>query len=308
MSAERARFEIAPKAPYSLSRTAERFTRFPEVVDRVEAGAYRRLLVVGGRPLLLTVTQRGAASRPRLQMEIRGSGARSPAARERARGFVGRALGADHDLPRFYRAFRDDPLLGGAIRAFRGLAVAGYGDAFEALATTILAQQVNLAFAHSIRADLARAFGRRARFDGTTFVAFPSARRLAAEGIEGLRRFRLSAAKARALHGVARAFLRRELDDAALRALPDEGVIERLTALRGVGRWTAETTLLRGLGRRDAFPGGDLGVVKYLAQGLLGHSEVAREAEMRAFAERWRPYRSYALVYAYAELRRRAPS
>jgi 3-methyladenine DNA glycosylase/8-oxoguanine DNA glycosylase len=79
-------------------------------------------------------------------------------------------------------------------------------------------------------------------------------------------------------------------------------VIERLTAFRGIGRWTADTVLLRGLARRDAFPAGDLGVVKYLAQGLLGRRAPASESQMRAFAERWRPYRSYALVYAYAEL------
>jgi 3-methyladenine DNA glycosylase/8-oxoguanine DNA glycosylase len=59
---------------------------------------------------------------------------------------------------------------------------------------------------------------------------------------------------------------------------------------------------MRGLARSDAFPGGDLGVVKYVAQGLLGKTEKATEAEMRTFAERWRPYRGLALIYCYAEL------
>ena len=62
---------------------------------------------------------------------------------------------------------------------------------------------------------------------------------------------------------------------------------------------------MRGLARTDAFPGGDLGVVKYLAQGMLGKKEKATESEMRNFAERWRPYRGLALVYCYAELSRR---
>jgi 3-methyladenine DNA glycosylase/8-oxoguanine DNA glycosylase len=84
--------------------------------------------------------------------------------------------------------------------------------------------------------------------------------------------------------------------------------VERLTALRGIGRWTAETVLIRGLGRLDAFPAADLGIVKYLAQGLLGRRSPASEAQMRAFAERWRPYRAVALVYAYAELGRTRPS
>ncbi len=93
--------------------------------------------------------------------------------------------------------------------------------------------------------------------------------------------------------------------EAELEQLPDEELIERLTALKGIGRWTAEITLMRGFARPDAFPGGDLGVVKYLAQGLLGRKEVATEQEMRAFAERWRPHRALALTYAYAALARR---
>ena len=62
---------------------------------------------------------------------------------------------------------------------------------------------------------------------------------------------------------------------------------------------------LRGLARNDAFPGGDLSVVKYLAQGMLGKKGKATESEMRTFAKRWHPYRGLALVYCYAELIRR---
>ena len=90
-----------------------------------------------------------------------------------------------------------------------------------------------------------------------------------------------------------------------LRTLPDEDVVDRLIQIKGIGRWSAEIALLRGFARADAFPGGDLGVVKYLAQGLLGKAEKATEADMRAFAERWRPYRGLALIYCYAELMRR---
>ena len=65
------------------------------------------------------------------------------------------------------------------------------------------------------------------------------------------------------------------------------------------------TALVRGLARTDAFPAGDLGVVKYLATELLGHRERASEAEMRALSESWRPHRALALVYLYAEIGRR---
>ncbi|MCY4441260.1 MAG: hypothetical protein OXE53_13785, partial [Deltaproteobacteria bacterium] len=88
----------------------------------------------------------------------------------------------------------------------------------------------------------------------------------------------------------------------AMAVLSDEQVVERLTGIKGIGRWSAEIALMRGLARPDTFPAGDLGVVKYLAQGLLGRTGKATEAEMRAFAERWRPYRALGLAYCYAEL------
>lgn len=299
-------FTVTPPPPYSLALSAERFGRFEDAVDRFDGRRYARLLVADGAPLLVRVEQEGAPGRARLRVALSGKKADDAAARRAAQQHLERALGTDHDLRPFYRAFDDDPVIGGSLQAARGMRISGFSDAFETLVTAILTQQVNLTFAFSIRAELARAFGRRARIDGESWIAFPTPQRLARETPASLRRFRLSRAKAETIHRVATAFARSELTDDALRALPDDEVIARLVAWKGIGRWTAETVLMRGLGRLDAFPAADLGVVKYLAQGLLGRRAPATESQMRAFAERWRPWRAVALVYAYAEMRRRS--
>ena len=83
-------------------------------------------------------------------------------------------------------------------------------------------------------------------------------------------------------------------------------MVDCLIRYKGIGRWTAEIALMRGLGRPDVFPAGDLTVIKGMASAFLGREEIARESEMRDFSERWRPHRSLALVYAYKELQRRA--
>ena len=302
------RLTVSPRRPYSLALTAERYARFPEVVDRFVGGVYRRLLPVGRGGVLLSVAQEGPPARALLQISLEGKAADSAAASEAARRVVEVALGAASDVRAFYRAQREDALLADAIRDFRGLRVAGAPSLWEALVTAILAQQINLRFAYDIRRELALTFGRRARFGGETFVAFPSPAALASETPEALGRFRLSGAKARAIAGLARAFAEGALTESEIAALPDEEAIQRLTELRGIGRWTAEIGLLRGLGRLDIFPAGDLGVVKYLALGLLGRPAKAKEHEMRRFAERWQPHRSLALVYGYAELNRRTAS
>jgi DNA-3-methyladenine glycosylase II len=214
-------------------------------------------------------------------------------------------LGAATDVEPFYRACAADPLLAESIRDFRGLRVAGFPSLWEALVTAILCQQVNLRFAYDIRRELALALGRRARVGGEVRVGFPSPASVARLTPRELRRFRLSGSKVRAIRGLARAFAGGALAEEKVAELADEAAIEALTAFGGVGRWTAEIALLRGLGRLDIFPAGDLGVVKYLAVGLLGRPARVEEEEMRRFAERWKPHRSFALVYAYAELARR---
>ena len=215
-------------------------------------------------------------------------------------------LGAGLDVRPFYRAFREDPLLSEALRHSRGLRIAGTASLWEAIVTAVLSQQINLAFAYDIRRELSVAFGRRARFDGETWFAFPEPSRIARETEASLRKFRLSGAKAGTLSRTAAAFASGEITEEEVAALPDEEAIERMTSIKGIGRWTAEIALLRGLGRADVFPGGDLGVVKYVAMQLLGHRARVTEKKMRRFADRWRPYRGLALVYAYAEIHRRA--
>ena len=303
-SSERTSFSLRPRGAFSLERTADRLVRFPEVVDHFRDGSYQRLLDADGALVRVRVTQQGPPSRAVLRVRLDGKGARSAAAREAARRLLAVALGSAVDVRPFYALFRDDPLLGTAIAHHRGLRIAGSPTLWECLVTAVLSQQINLDFAYSIRSDLARAFGRRARFDGETLIAFPRPERVARESEARLREFRLSAAKAGTILRLARAFTDGSLDAAELEQRSDEEVVAVLTALKGIGRWTAEVALLRGLARPDAFPAGDLGIVKRLATALRG--KPASEAQMRRMSRAWSPHRSLALIYLYAELARRS--
>lgn len=166
----------------------------------------------------------------------------------------------------------------------------------------VLAQQINMAFAASIRRELVHAFGRLARIGADLFFDFPTPERIAAAGARGLAGFRLSESKRDTLLRLAREFAGGGLGDEDLARLSDEDVVERLTRIRGVGRWTTEVALLRGMGRPDVFPAGDLSIVKYLAVGLLGRPRAATEKEMREHSDRCKPFRSLALIYLYAAL------
>lgn len=301
----KAHYELKPFRPYSLSHTGARLSHFPEVVDRFEAGTYRRLVFVGGDPHLLEVEQCGPPSRAVLHLTITGNRAECGEARQVANRVLERVLGIRSDVRPFYRKFRDDPLLGPIIREFRGLRIAGRASVWDTLIQIVTSQQVNLTFAHLVQCELARSLGRRARFNGELYFNLPSPARISSMSAKELRAFKLSRGKSETLLQLAKAFQSGELSDEKLGAMTDPDLLDFLTSFKGIGRWTAEFTALRGLARLDVFPGGDLGVVKYLAREILGRSAPATEGDMRAFAERWRPYRGLALIYAYAEIGRR---
>ena len=299
------RFTLTPTPPYSFDLTVHRFVRFKdEIVDRVEPKRYQRLFAVDGRLVLATVTDAGTTTKPLLQIELYGD-RKADLTQPEIATQLRHILCTDLDLKPFYRLVKNDELLGSISPRFRGLKLPASPTVFESLVMAVLSQQVNLTFAYSIKKELVETFGENQQVNGDMYHAFPTPARFAEQKEEDLLRFRLSRAKAGTLVRLGQAFASGAITDQELTSLSDDEVVARLTQIKGVGRWSADIALLRGLARIDAFPGGDLGVVKYVAQGLLGKAEKATEAEMREFAERWRPYRGLALIYCYAELIRR---
>jgi DNA-3-methyladenine glycosylase II len=155
------------------------------------------------------------------------------------------------------------------------------GGGFRTLVHIVLGQQVSLASARSALARLERAVG----------LVTPEA--LAAAGEDRLRGAGLTRQKSRYLVELGVAVADGALDLVALREQPDERVIEELTAVRGIGRWTADIYLLMGLGRPDVWPTSDLALI-VAAREVKGLPADASAAAVASIAETWRPYRSTA--------------
>jgi DNA-3-methyladenine glycosylase II len=160
---------------------------------------------------------------------------------------------------------------------------------FESLATAIASQQLNGLVARKIIARLVALHG----------GSFPSPQQIAAASPAALRPVGFSFAKIAALQDLAVRTLDGSLPaDEALAAMDDEAVIERLVAVRGVGRWTAQMLLMFKLGRPDVLPIDDFGICNgfRLAYGLKG---LPQAKALLAFGERWRPFRSAAAWYLW---------
>lgn len=129
----------------------------------------------------------------------------------------------------------------------------------------------------------------------------PSAQQIAQTGQETLRGIGLSNAKAQYVLNVANFFLEHKLTDAGLRKMDNEALIDLLTQIKGVGRWTVEMLLMFTLGRADVFAPDDYGIQLAMKKiyGLNGSNKKALRQEMIRIAEPWSPYRTYACMHLW---------
>ena len=167
---------------------------------------------------------------------------------------------------------------------------AGLQSPFQALAESIVYQQLNGRAAATILGRMVSLFRPR---------RFPRPQDLIDEPVAKLRAAGLSGSKTAALKDLAAKTLDGTVPPlAALKKLSDDEIVERLTEVRGVGRWTVEMLLLFRLARPDVLPATDYGVRKGFAR-MRGQEELPSEKELLAYGERWRPYRSVASWYMW---------
>ena len=150
-------------------------------------------------------------------------------------------------------------------QAFMGLKPPRYPTLWEACAHAILFQQISIHAAAAIMRRVVEAIGEPVTVGKLRCIPFPEAERWLDAGDARLRAAGLSSNKLTAVRAVAAATLDGTLDESELEALPTEEVARRLSAVRGLGAWSASVILLRGLGRLDAFPLRDSGVARSLA-------------------------------------------
>ncbi len=190
-----------------------------------------------------------------------------------------------------------DPLLGPLVARRPGIRMPGAADGFELAVRAVVGQQVSVAAARTVAGRLVRAAGRPLRNPTLPVThTFPSAEALGELTRTGPEVFAMPASRRRTLAALAAAVAGDELSiDPG--ADPEE-VRTGLLALPGIGPWTAGYVAMRALGDPDAFPAGDLGVRHAL--GALGGP--ADSCGAASLAERWRPWRAYAVAHLWASL------
>jgi len=265
-------------------------------VLRRRGGVLERLLHYAGEPVHVRVAQSSA--------DVVLFGARSLSA-EAARYGIERmrfALGVDDDLSVFQREFARDPLIGRSIRERPWLRSRRRPEPFEALAWAICEQLIEFERAAAIQRRIVVALGPRwAAWDGCERPLRDVPSPVAFAGIAPalLESFDLAGSRARLLVRVAREVVAGRLD---LYDADHQRSWRRLRAIPGIGPWTVEMLALKGQGRFDQLPAGDVGLLKYVGRKLSGGDPRGRagEDEVRSFFARYGPWQGLAAAHVGA--------
>ncbi len=274
------RFFMNPGAPFDFERSASMHGRFKNSLpDLYEDGSYKRVLHVCGKPALVIVSSKGTIERPRLRVEAYPR--LSIPATKFLRNLLHNMMGSSYDFNSFRKVAKRNPLMDTVSRELAGLRPIAPPSIFEALVIAITEQQISLDAAITIRSRLIEKYGDLVRFGGRSFYAFPTAMSLATAKQSQMRTVGLSRSKVLYISELARKVEGGELDLEKLRMMDDASVVAELTKIKGVGRWSAEYAIVRGMGRVNSLPADDLGIQRAVSRAYfkgkrIGSKEVRR--------------------------------
>ena len=187
---------------------------------------------------------------------------------------------------------RKDPILGKIIDNVGDYSLKRRNHHFAVLVESIISQQLATKAAEAI-------FRRFTKL----YPKFPTATQILATRKSKLRKTGISGMKIDYLKDLARNIEEGKLKIKSLPKMSDEQVIEQLTQIKGIGRWTAEMFLIFSLGRQDVLPVHDLGLRKGV-QFAFSLSQLPKPKEVEKLGERWKPYRSIATWYLWKSLQK----
>lgn len=287
---------ISPIAPFDFDLTTGIFSHGDDDIATYKDGKYSRVIRVDDKLILVEMKSTGTVEKPKLLVELKSDKRITDAEKRQTRKIIKSMFNLDLNLERFYAATNKDKTLARIANQLRGLKTPSTETVFEALISSIIEQQISLNVARHMEHNIVRAFGDVLRTDDRTFWAFPTPRRLASATIKRLRKLGLSQRKAEYIQSISRLVADGELDLEKLGAEDVDEIIRQLDQIRGIGLWTAELTMLRGMHKFEVMPADDLGLRRVIAHYYCHDQKISSE-EAREIGEKWEKWKGLASFY-----------
>ena len=291
------KFSISAVPPFNLDLSARIFADGDPQIRKYENGRFWQVLRNDNSLVLLTIESSGEVENPELVVEVRSKEEIASKNLKSISNMVINIFNLNMEINPFYVEVASDDIMKRIICRLQGLKNPITPTLFEALIDSIVEQQLSLKAAHSIENRVIKSFGPSISLDNEIYYAYPTPENLAFLELQELRNCGLSFRKAEYIRDLSLSILNHEMDLEGVKKLDKtEGMIDELCKIRGVGVWTAEMAVLRGLGRLDALPADDIGLRRSISHFYCGDVRISSD-EARQIAQNWGKWRGLAGYY-----------
>lgn len=270
---------------------------FDDCMHTIAGDSVIKALMINGEQVLIRIS----ADETVLLVEVL-KGTFTGAVQQEITGYISDWFDMEKDIVPFYGLLSGEKKLASMAADYEGLRLIGIPDLFEALCWSIIGQQINLSFAYRLKRRLTERFGVPVVHKGSLYYIFPSYSVLAKAEVQELREMQYSQKKAEYLIGLAQVFEQGIISKAQLQQLPSFFDRQQaLTALRGIGIWTANYALMKSLRVSEAIPHGDVGLLQALVnKGLINDRK--DQAGIDKLFRRFKGWESYLVFYLWRSL------
>jgi len=289
--------KITPVPPFDFHLSATIFSGGDHQIRTYQNGKYWQVVLLNDNLILTTITSLGTVDKPALSVVLKSNEEISEDDKELTEEIICSLFNLTIDLNAFYDEVKNDTIMATMTRQLRGLKSPTTSTVFEALVDSIIEQQISLKVAHVLERNVIKTFGDQLTVDDKVYYAYPTPENIVAATVEKLRNCGLSMRKAEYIHDISNSIVEGNLDLENFKTYEDaEAIIKEMIKIRGIGVWTAELTMLRGMHKLDAFPADDLGLRRHIAHYYCDDRKISGN-EAREIAEKWGQWKGLAGYY-----------
>jgi DNA-3-methyladenine glycosylase II len=288
---------VTTSPPFDFDLSARIFADGDKQIRIYQGGIFRQVIRIDDKLALASVESIGTIEKPRLTVELKTNCRLMKEDKENAATIVNSLFNLDFDLTEFYEEARNDLTMGRLAQKLFGLRSPTTQFAFEALIDSIVEQQISLKVANAFERRIIKKWGDCLSLEGEAYYVYPTPKSLVAASQKELRTVGLSERKADYIRNVASLISEGKLDLESLKCSQNtEDIIDELDKIKGVGVWTAELTMIRGMQRLEALPADDLGLRRTISHYYRAGKPITSD-EARNIAKNWGKWKGLAAYY-----------
>ena len=246
--------------------------------------------------VLVTVSSSGSVDAPELTVDVKPDKNLDKGDFELVKQIVTSIFNLNFNLLNFYEDMKDEKLISRLTTKLRGLNSTRTPTFFEAIVSSIIEQQISLTAAKSIETHMIKTFGDTLKLNNMIYYAFPTPETLSNLDKDDLRGVGLSFRKAEYVIGLSKNIVNDELDLEALKSMDTHEIINELLTIRGIGVWTAEFSVIKGLHRLVVVPTEDIGLRRVISHYYNNGNPVSSD-EITEIASTWGKWSGLAIFY-----------